>query len=59
MKQNLIANRDALKSQLVDITPRLVEGAFGGAYSRYRIDGVEGMDLPTFSLRLEIPYWGC
>ena len=48
MKQNLIAKRDALKSQLVDLTPKLVEGAFGGAYSRYRIDGVEGMDLPTF-----------
>ena len=26
----------------------MIEGAFGGAYSRYRIDGVEGMDLPTF-----------
>ena len=48
MKRNLIAKRDALKSQLVDLTPKLVEGAFGGAYSRYRIDGVEGMDLPTF-----------
>ena len=47
-KWNLIAKRDALKSQLVDLTPKLVEGAFGGAYSRYRIDGVEGMDLPTF-----------
>ena len=47
-KQNLITKRDALKSQLVDLTPRLIEGAFGGAYSRYRIDGAEGMDLPTF-----------
>ena len=46
-KCNLIAKRDALKSQLVDLTPRLVEGAFGGAYSRYRIDGAE-MDLPTY-----------
>ena len=44
----MIAKRDALKSQSVDLTPKLVEGAFGGAYSRYRIDGVEGMDLPTF-----------
>ena len=34
--------------QLVDLTPRLIEGAFGGAYGKYRIDGVEGMDLPTF-----------
>ena len=32
----------------MDLTPKLVEGASGGAYSRYRIDGVEGMDLPTF-----------
>ena len=49
-KRNLIAKRDALKTQLFDtnLTPKLVEGAFGGAYSRYRIDGVEGMDLPTF-----------
>ena len=47
-KRNLIAKRDALKSQLVDLTPRLIEGAFGGAYSRYRIDGVEGMDLDTY-----------
>ena len=52
MKHNLIAKRDALRSQLesqlVDPTPRLTEGAFGGAYSRYRIDGVEGMDLDTY-----------
>ena len=47
-KWNLIAKRDALRSQLVDLTPRLIEGAFGGAYSRYRIDGVEGMDLDTY-----------
>ena len=39
-----------MKTQLFDtnLTLKLVEGAFGGAYSRYRIDGVEGMDLPTF-----------
>ena len=47
-KRNLTAKRDALKLQLVDLTPRLIEGAFGGAYGKYRIDGVEGMDLPTF-----------
>ena len=47
-KPNLIAKRDALKLQSFDITPKLIEGAFGGAYSRYRIDGVEGMDLSTF-----------
>ena len=38
-KHNLIAKRDALKSQQFDSTPKLIEGAFGGAYSRYRIDG--------------------
>ena len=47
-KRNLIAKRDALKLQLFDLTPKLIEGAFGGAYGKYRIDGVEGMDLPTF-----------
>ena len=47
-KRNLIAKRDALKLQSIDQTPRLIEGAFGGAYGKYRIDGVEGMDLPTF-----------
>ena len=46
-KRNLIARRDALRSQLVDLTPRLIEGVFGGAYSRYRIDGAE-MDLVTY-----------
>ena len=37
-----------MKLQLVDLTPRLIEGAFGGAYGKYRIDDVEGMDLPPF-----------
>ena len=50
-KRNLIAKRDALKLQLVDLNPRLIEGTFGGAYGKYRIDGVEGMDLPTFFSR--------
>ena len=31
-KRNLIAKRAALKLQLVDLNPRLIEGAFGGAY---------------------------
>ena len=49
-KRNLIAKREALTLQLqpFDPTPKLIEGAFGGAYSRYRINGVEGMDLDTF-----------
>ena len=55
-KRNLIAKKEALKLQLsfqqLDMTPRLIEGAFGGNYSKYRIDGVEGMDLPTFFSRI-------
>ena len=47
-KRNLIAKRDALKLQQFDVKPKIIEGAFGGSYSRYRINGVEGMDLPTF-----------
>ena len=50
-KRNLIAKRDALKLQLANQTPRLIEGAFGGTYGKYRIDGMDGMDLPTFFSR--------
>ena len=47
-KNRLIAKREALKLQLNVTTPRLIEGAFDGNYSKYRIDGIEGMDLPIF-----------
>ena len=47
-KKNLMIKRDALKLQLSNTTPKLIEGAFGGNYSKYRINGIEGMDLPTF-----------
>ena len=47
-KRNLVAKRDALGLKLFNLTPRLIEGAFSGAYGKYRIDGVEGNDLPTF-----------
>ena len=50
-KNRLIAKRQALKLQLNDTTPRLTEEAFGGNYSKYRTDGIEGMDLPTFFLK--------
>ena len=40
--------REALKLQLLDTSPKLIEGAFGGNYSKYRIEGIEGMDVPTF-----------
>ena len=36
---------------MTDLIPRLIEGAFGRAYSRYRIDGIEGMDFSTFFSR--------
>ena len=55
-KRNLMIKREKLKLQhtyqQLDMTPRLIEGAFGGNYSRYRIGGVEGMDLQTFLSRI-------
>ena len=44
-KRNLMLKREALKLQLIDTSPKLIDGAFGGNYSKYRI---EGMDVPTF-----------
>ena len=32
-------------------TPKQLDGAFGGAYRCYRIDGIEGMDVDTFFAR--------
>ena len=46
-KERLIAKRNSLRSNL-NWGPRLLEGAFGGAYRRYRIDGIPGMDPDTF-----------
>ena len=37
--------REALKLQLTDTSPKLIDGAFEGSDSKYRI---EGMDVPTF-----------
>ena len=51
-KNRLISKREALKVQLNDSTPKLIEGAFGGNYSKYRIEGIEGIYVPTFSQRL-------
>ena len=47
-KEHLIAKREALKTEL-NWNPevRLIEGAFGGAYSKHRIDGGP-MDPDTF-----------
>ena len=48
-KGRLMAKREALKLEL-NWGPRQLEGAFGGAYRRYRIDGIKGMDVDPFTL---------
>ena len=50
-KEHLITKREALKAEL-NWGPTLVEGAFGGAYRRYKIDGIPGTDLDTFLNRI-------
>ena len=53
-KERLIAKRNSLKIEL-SWGPKELESAFGGAYRRYRIDGIEGMehvlDVDTFFAR--------
>ena len=39
--------KEALKAEL-NWEPRQLDGAFGGAYRCYRIDGIKGMDVNTF-----------
>ena len=46
-KEHLIAKRDSVRLEL-NWGPRQLDGAFGGAYRLYRIDGIEGMDVNTF-----------
>ena len=50
-KRHLIAKRDVLRAEL-NWGPVQLEGAFGGAYRRYRIDGMPGMDTDTFFARV-------
>ena len=50
-KELLIAKRNSLRLDL-NWGPRLLEGAFGNAYSRYRIDGIPSMDPDTFFNRI-------
>ena len=52
-REALIAKREALKAEL-NWNPevRLIDGTFGGAYSRYRIDGTPMMDPETFFNRI-------
>ena len=49
-KERLIAKRNSLKIEL-SWGPKELESAFGGAYRRYRIDGIEGMDVDTYFAR--------
>ena len=53
-KERLIAIRNSLKIEL-SWGPKELEGAFGGAYRRYRIDGIEGkghvLDVETYFAR--------
>ena len=49
-KECLTAKRNSLKMEL-SWEPKELEGAFGGAYRRYRIDGIEGMDVDTYFAR--------
>ena len=49
-KERLIAKRNSLKLDL-NWGPRLLEGAFSGAYRHYQIDRIERMDVDTFFTR--------
>ena len=53
-KERLIAKRNSLKMEL-SWGPKKLEGAFGGAYRRYRIYGIEGkghvLDVDTYFAR--------
>ena len=51
IRSALIVKREALKAEL-NWGPRLLKGAFGGAYRRYRIDGMPGTDPDTFLNRI-------
>ena len=49
-KGHLIAKRNSLRLDL-NWGPEQLDGAFGGAYRRYWIDGIKGMDVDTFLVR--------
>ena len=56
-KECLMAKRDSLRLELnwaspaLRWGPRQLEGAFRGAYRRYQIDGIKGMDIDTLFAR--------
>ena len=55
-REALFTKKEALKAELNwNPAPRLLEGAFGRAYRRYRIDGGPRMDPDTFLIELEDP----
>ena len=49
-KERLIAKRNSLRLDS-NWGPKQLDGAFGGSYRRYRIDGIEGMDVVTLFSR--------
>ena len=49
-KECLIAKRNVLRLDL-NWGPKQLDGAFGGAYRCYWIDGIEGVDVDTFFTR--------
>ena len=49
-KRRLIAKRNSLRLDL-NWGPKQLDGAFGGAYRCYKIDGIERMDVDTFFAR--------
>ena len=51
-KKHLIAKRDVLRAELNWGSVQL-EGAFRGAYRRYRTDGIPGMDTDMFFTRVK------
>ena len=60
-KEHLITKREALKTETLharsaesNLNPefRLIDGAFHGAYRRYRLDGRPRMDVETFFDRI-------
>ena len=57
VKDALIAKREALQSRLADgkwnPEAKILEGAFGREYRRYRIDGRRRMDYDTFFNRIK------
>ena len=50
-KKNKELMPNSQKKFILSWGPKELEGAFGGAYRRYRIDGIEGIDIDTYFAR--------